>query len=56
MDPGAEVSTDFFVTGVPETYIVDANGRIVFVAIGATDYEELSEEIMELTGQVREES
>ena len=54
-DPGAEVSSIFHVTGVPETYIVDTNGKIVFVEIGATNYEKLSQEVMTLTGQVQEE-
>jgi cytochrome c biogenesis protein CcmG/thiol:disulfide interchange protein DsbE len=34
-DPGSKVSIDFGVYGVPETFFVDRNGRIVYKHVGA---------------------
>ena len=35
MDPGSKISIDFGVYGVPETFFIDRQGRIVFKHVGA---------------------
>ena len=35
IDPSGRISIDYGVTGVPETYFIDANGRIVYKHKGA---------------------
>lgn len=36
-DPGKEVANAYGLTGIPETYFIDAEGRIVAHAVGAVD-------------------
>ena len=52
-DPGKEVSLDYGLTGIPETYFIDAKGRVVAHAIGALDRETLDQDTRAaLTGQL----
>lgn len=39
-DPGGAVGRDYRTTGVPESFLVDRNGRIVKKVIGATEWDD----------------
>ena len=40
-DPGANISADYGTFKVPESYIIDANGKVVQKIVGATDWAEM---------------
>jgi len=44
-DPGTATAIDYGVTGVPETFVISPDGRIVAKTIGPVTYPELSEQI-----------
>jgi cytochrome c biogenesis protein CcmG/thiol:disulfide interchange protein DsbE len=44
-DPGSRAAIDFGVFGVPETFVLDADGRIVAKQVGPVDYEWLTSTI-----------
>jgi peroxiredoxin len=45
LDLGDRISTAFGITGVPETFVVDAQGRVSYVHIGPVNAEELRGEL-----------
>lgn len=52
-DPGNDVASSFGATGIPETYFIDRQGRVVSHAIGAVDPILLAEGVRAaLTGKV----
>ena len=53
-DIDGRVSIDWGVYGVPETFVVDRNGTIVFKKIGAINRKSLEEEILPLVRKLRE--
>jgi cytochrome c biogenesis protein CcmG/thiol:disulfide interchange protein DsbE len=44
-DPGSATAIDYGVTGVPETFVIGPNGRIVAKTIGPVAYTSLSRAI-----------
>jgi cytochrome c biogenesis protein CcmG/thiol:disulfide interchange protein DsbE len=44
-DPGTATAIDYGVTGVPETFVISPDGRIVAKTIGPVTYPALSEQI-----------
>jgi len=44
-DPGSATAIDYGVTGVPETFVIAPDGRVVAKTIGPVSYPELSEQI-----------
>ena len=52
-DRDGRVSIDWGVYGVPETYLVDRNGRIAFKKIGPVDAQTLEREILPLVEELR---
>ena len=51
MDVGDRISTAYGITGVPETFVVDLQGNVVYVHIGPVSAEQLREEIDSLLGR-----
>ena len=49
-DKGPGTYTSYGLTGVPETYYLDRQGRIVGHSIGAVSRRELAEQLANLTG------
>src|SRR6516164_2901407 len=52
-DIGGRVAIDWGVYGVPETFVVDARGRIAFKQVGPITSEILEETILPLVGRLR---
>lgn len=52
-DSSNDTYTDYGLTGVPETYYVDREGRIVGHSVGAVSRRELEEQLARLTGGSR---
>jgi cytochrome c biogenesis protein CcmG/thiol:disulfide interchange protein DsbE len=52
-DSSSETYTDYGLTGVPETYYLDREGRIVGHSIGAVSRRELEQQLAPLTGGAR---
>jgi cytochrome c biogenesis protein CcmG/thiol:disulfide interchange protein DsbE len=50
-ETGSEIHSAYGLTGVPETYYIDARGRVVAHATGAVSREELESGIALLTGE-----
>ena len=50
-DPRGKISIDYGVYGIPETFILDKEGRIAYKHIGAVTAETLSEHINRLLGE-----
>lgn len=51
IDPKSRISVDYGVSGVPETYFIDANGIIMGKHVGPIDPQTLSNRIRELTSR-----
>jgi len=51
MDGGDRIATAYGITGVPETFIVDPEGRVAYVHIGPVGAETLAEELDALLGR-----
>jgi cytochrome c-type biogenesis protein CcmF len=51
MDVGDRISTAFGITGVPETFVVDAQGQVAYVHIGPVTAGELRGELDSLLGR-----
>jgi cytochrome c biogenesis protein CcmG/thiol:disulfide interchange protein DsbE len=49
-DPRSTTALAFGVTGVPETFVIDASGRVVAKFVGRVHYDQLSTEIVRLLG------
>jgi DsbE subfamily thiol:disulfide oxidoreductase len=45
VDKRGQISRDYGVTGVPETYVIDREGRLTWFQIGEVDAEELSQQV-----------
>ena len=45
LDVGDRISTAYGITGVPETFIVDSEGRVAYVHIGPVNAEQLRKEL-----------
>jgi cytochrome c biogenesis protein CcmG/thiol:disulfide interchange protein DsbE len=54
-DINGRVGIDFGVYGVPETFVIDAAGRIAFKQIGAVTPEILANTILPLVAKLRQE-
>jgi cytochrome c biogenesis protein CcmG, thiol:disulfide interchange protein DsbE len=54
LDPGSRAATDFGVYGVPETYVIDREGRIRFRFAGPLDPVTLKETLLPLLAALRE--
>jgi cytochrome c biogenesis protein CcmG/thiol:disulfide interchange protein DsbE len=50
LDPTSNAALGFGVSGVPETFVISQNGRIVFKQFGAVDYALLTDQISRLLG------
>ena len=44
-DTGADIATSLGSAGVPETYVLDREGKVAHIIIGPSTYDELSETI-----------
>ncbi len=55
-DLDGRVGIDWGVYGVPETFVVDSEGRIAYKLIGAITREKLNEEILPLVRELRRQS
>ena len=51
LDVGDRISTAYGISGVPETFIVDARGQVAHVHIGPLTAEELTQELDRLLGE-----
>ncbi|WP_224362232.1 TlpA family protein disulfide reductase [Hyalangium versicolor] len=51
VDPRSRISVDYGVSGVPETYFIDANGVIMGKHVGPIDPQTLANRIRELTAR-----
>jgi peroxiredoxin len=51
IDVGGNITAAYGVTGVPETFVVDADGRIAHVFIGQVSAEQLRRELDNLLSQ-----
>jgi cytochrome c biogenesis protein CcmG, thiol:disulfide interchange protein DsbE len=51
IDPKSRISVDYGVSGVPETYFIDANGIIMGKHVGPIDPQTLANRIRELTAR-----
>jgi cytochrome c biogenesis protein CcmG/thiol:disulfide interchange protein DsbE len=51
IDPKSRISVDYGVSGVPETYFIDANGIILGKHVGPIDPQTLANRIRELTAR-----
>jgi cytochrome c biogenesis protein CcmG/thiol:disulfide interchange protein DsbE len=51
MDMGDRISTAYFITGVPETFVVGPDGRVAYVHIGPVRAEQLMGELDNLLGR-----
>jgi cytochrome c biogenesis protein CcmG/thiol:disulfide interchange protein DsbE len=51
LDEGERISTAFGITGVPETFVVDAQGQVAYVHIGPVTAGELRGQLDSLLGQ-----
>ncbi len=50
MDPTQQIALTYGVTGVPETFVLDADGNVAYIHIGPVSAEELREELNSLQG------
>ena len=50
-DPGGKISIDYGVYGIPETFVLDKEGRIAYKHVGAVDADTLSTQIDKLLGR-----
>jgi cytochrome c biogenesis protein CcmG/thiol:disulfide interchange protein DsbE len=50
-DPRGHISRAYGITGVPETFIVDAEGKVASFYMGEVQAEELMRQLAQLTGQ-----
>jgi cytochrome c-type biogenesis protein CcmF len=50
LDLGDRISTAYGITGVPETFVVDGEGKVAYVHIGPVNAEELREELDSVLG------
>lgn len=55
-DPGNKAGIEWGVYGVPETYVIDRNGRVRFKYVGPVFEETLKDTILPLVRKLREES
>jgi cytochrome c biogenesis protein CcmG/thiol:disulfide interchange protein DsbE len=55
-DRDGRVAIDWGVYGVPETYVIDAEGRIAFKHVGPFNRQILNEEILPLVRRLQEEA
>lgn len=53
-DINGRVSIDWGVYGVPETFLVDQNGRIVYKKIGQLTQKDLDEDVLPMIGRLRQ--
>jgi len=44
-DPGSKISIDYGVYGVPETFFIDRQGRIMYKQVGALSPELIEEQV-----------
>jgi len=51
MDPGSKISIDFGVYGVPETFFIDRQGRIVYKHVGALEPRLMEERVRALLAE-----
>lgn len=56
MDPQGQTGIDFGVYGVPETFLLDAQGRIRYKHVGALKAEDLEQVILPKLNELRRES
>jgi cytochrome c biogenesis protein CcmG/thiol:disulfide interchange protein DsbE len=52
MDRGARIAVDYGVWGLPETFFIDADGRITYKHIGALGWATITAKIEEARGGV----
>ena len=52
LDPGSRTALDYGVTGIPETFFVDASGTVAHKANGTVTFEEIVHWVERLSGQV----
>jgi cytochrome c biogenesis protein CcmG/thiol:disulfide interchange protein DsbE len=45
LDHGNRISSAYGVTGVPETFVIDAEGRVAYFHIGSVEVDELQEDL-----------
>jgi cytochrome c-type biogenesis protein CcmF len=50
LDPGNRIASTYGVTAVPETFVIDAEGRVAYFHVGAVEAERLQEELDSLLG------
>lgn len=50
-DTGDRISTAYGVTGVPETFVLDADGRVAYIHVGPANAEELRAELDSILNQ-----
>ena len=55
-DRSGRVAIDWGVYGVPETYIIDAEGRIAYKHVGPFDQASLEEDILPVVRRLQAES
>lgn len=55
-DQSGRVSIDWGVYGVPETFVVDAEGRIVYKHVGPLDRQSLNDEVLPLVRRLQAEN
>jgi DsbE subfamily thiol:disulfide oxidoreductase len=48
LDAGDRISSDYGITGVPETFVVDQNGQVAYVHIGPVTAEQLRQDLASL--------
>jgi DsbE subfamily thiol:disulfide oxidoreductase len=48
LDAGDRISSDYGITGVPETFVVDRNGQVAYVHIGPVTAEQLRQDLANL--------
>lgn len=56
VDRDGRVAIDWGVTGVPETFVIDANGRVAYKQIGPVTRQALDETILPLIDRLRKEA
>ncbi len=50
-DPAGQISKDYAIEGLPQTFFIDPQGQIVFIAVGPLSYDDLRAEIESVMGR-----